>query len=81
MAGSGGKHSVAEWKERLLYFNRCCAYCLQPESAVGHMTQEHMTPLVQGGSDDIENIVPACSGCNSSKGRKNLLQFANYGDL
>lgn len=58
-----------------------CFYCarkLGPAPApwdveAGHIypdarTFEHMTPRSRGGSDEIENIVIACWGCNEAKG-------------
>lgn len=40
-----------------------CFYCPSKE----RITQDHMIPLVRGGSHTIENIVPACVHCNSRK--------------
>jgi len=40
-----------------------CAYCGGPFHDV-----EHFIPRALGGSDDFENLVPACSECNAAKG-------------
>lgn len=75
LQGVGGNVTQAEWRERVAYFNGCCAYCgerMEPP------TQDHMTPLSRGGAHLIENIVPACRECNSSKGTKNLLDYLIY---
>lgn len=39
-----------------------CAYC--PESA---QTVDHVVPVSRGGRTTVDNVVPACRSCNSSK--------------
>jgi 5-methylcytosine-specific restriction endonuclease McrA len=78
-AGGGGCHTVGEWRDRLEYFNHCCAYCLAHESECGPLTKEHVLAISSAGSDDIENIVPACTPCNSRKGPRSLLRFFSLG--
>lgn len=51
------------------YCNRC-AYC---GKYLDHPTIDHVIPLFSGGNNSMENIVPACTSCNSSKGKKSLL--------
>lgn len=43
-----------------------CAYCGSPEQ----LRLDHVVPMARGGANDPENIVCACSPCNSRKGRK-----------
>lgn len=50
-----------------------CAYCGVPTllTAQGHpqrRTLDHVIPQKFGGSDDLDNLKIACSGCNSRKG-------------
>jgi 5-methylcytosine-specific restriction endonuclease McrA len=62
-----GEHSTAEWLLKLQEFGHRCAYC-GTEGADFH--RDHLVPLVDGGSNSIGNIVPACPSCNLSKGGK-----------
>lgn len=36
------------------------------------MTVDHIIPRSKGGSDLLENLVPACNKCNSKKDNKNI---------
>lgn len=50
-----------------------CAYC---ETSPGYeLHLEHLVPVSRGGSDDICNIVAACSPCNSSKRSLTALEY------
>lgn len=50
------------------YFGGRCAYCLGMATTI-----DHIEPLALGGQNALENLVPACRSCNSSKGAKPLL--------
>lgn len=63
-----GSHTAAEWRVLVDEYDGRCAYC----GSAGKMTRDHVVPLSRGGSDDIDNIVPACPTCNSSKGDRTL---------
>ena len=73
-----GECSPQEWAAILEEFGHCCAYCLRHESVVGKLSVDHMDPLSRGGTNEPENLVPACRPCNSSKSSKNLLEFLAY---
>lgn len=48
-----------------------CRYCgVGPDNAVLHM--DHVKPRSEGGSSDADNIVTACSLCNSGKSNRAL---------
>jgi 5-methylcytosine-specific restriction endonuclease McrA len=68
--GADGVHTAAEWRDKLAAFNGRCAYC----GGAGD-TKDHVVPLTRGGTNYIDNIVPACRSCNSSKGRKTLEEW------
>ena len=40
-----------------------CAYC----GATGNLEADHRIPICRGGSNCIENILPACRRCNRTK--------------
>lgn len=62
--------SKEEWGGRVAEFDKRCAYCLLPCDT---LTLDHFRPLARGGGHTLENTVPACSSCNSSK--KDALVF------
>jgi 5-methylcytosine-specific restriction endonuclease McrA len=66
-----GRNTAPE-RRRLLdsYLGRC-AYCFSAKAK--HF--DHVVPLSRGGSNDIDNLVPACAFCNVSKGNRSLLEF------
>lgn len=77
-ANASGSHTAAEWNSVKEYFGLHCAYCLRHESECGKLCRDHVLPLARGGSDDIDNIVPACRSCNSSKNAKTLTQMLYF---
>lgn len=61
-------HSAAERLNLFTEYCGLCAYCLAPANTI-----DHVVPAAMGGSNGIENIVPACGPCNFSKSDKPLL--------
>ncbi|MFD4257582.1 HNH endonuclease [Streptomyces sp. NPDC058534] len=43
-----------------------CAYCDRRDGT----TVDHLIPFADGGSDDLDNFVPACSPCNNKKRKR-----------
>lgn len=70
--------------------NGCCWYCgitlvrARPvdddNRDVIHrwFVADHIVPQSQGGTDDIDNLLPACWICNSSKGTRSLEEYRLY---
>lgn len=58
-----GTHTKDEWVAKLAFCGGCCTYC----GSHNHITRDHDVPLSRGGSNRIDNIVPACRTCNSRK--------------
>lgn len=48
--------------------NNKCQYC----GATKHLTIDHILPKSKGGGDNWENLVVACSKCNTKKGNRLL---------
>ena len=58
-----GSYTTVEWIALLQKWNWTCAYC----GDRGALQPEHRIPLARGGSNLIENILPACARCNQRK--------------
>ena len=67
-AGAEGEFTTDEFAALCELFENRCAYC----DTDAKLTADHVVPLSKGGSDHIENILPACQPCNSSKGTKSI---------
>lgn len=67
----GVEHSEYSRTAILARWKNACAYC---GSFATHL--DHVNPLSKGGADAEHNIVPACQGCNLSKGAKTLAEWA-----
>lgn len=57
-----------------------CVYCGEK-----HHTWDHLNPLIKNGEPtgyytEINNLVPCCNSCNSSKGKKTWKEFLDYLD-
>jgi len=67
----GSGISVSDWNELMNLYGYRCAYCNRELS----LTMDHVVPLRHNGQHTLDNIVPSCKHCNSSKGTKSLLQY------
>lgn len=69
-----GESSVSythqQWKETVIFFGGECAYCGRTMNKGERLTRDHLVPVAEGGTTSQSNIVPACSRCNSSKGKR-----------
>ena len=57
-------------KIKLNNANRCC-YCGEKVK----LSIDHLIPRILGGVDCSDNLVYACKTCNSSKGKKDLMEW------
>lgn len=48
-----------------------CVYCNKKVK----LEIDHIKPITLGGTNDVENLVPVCRSCNSSKRNKTLLSW------
>lgn len=60
-----------DWLTTKKYFNYECAYC----GVKSKLTQDHFIPVSKGGEYTINNIVPVCKSCNSSKLNKDFQEW------
>jgi 5-methylcytosine-specific restriction endonuclease McrA len=61
--GLYANYSKSEWEECKKHFDYKCAYCDKKE----RLSQDHFISLNKGGEYTVNNIIPACKTCNSSK--------------
>jgi 5-methylcytosine-specific restriction endonuclease McrA len=66
-----GHFTSAEWRSLVEIHDGKCAYCL----VVAPLEVDHRIPLKRGGTNWIENILPACGQCNRKKGQLTEAEF------
>lgn len=59
-------------KIKLLSGQRC-SYC----GSTSNLALDHIFPQKYGGKDIGDNLIYACRSCNSSKGKKDIMQWMN----
>ena len=66
------------WEEIKAAYDHRCAYCGKKDR---NLTKDHMVPIAKGGSDRMDNVVPACFSCNRRKNAKQLLDWDKFTHL
>lgn len=61
-----------EWRKLVRRYRHRCAYCGGND---GGLHMDHVIPLSRGGRHAIGNVLPACQGCNLSKGAKLVAEW------
>jgi hypothetical protein len=69
---AAGHHTREEFEALCEAFEFRCAYCGDAPDA---LTEDHVEALSIGGSDSIDNVLPACASCNASKGTESVDEF------
>ena len=70
-AGTESTLTYDEWHVILADHKHLCAYCGEERK----LLVEHQLPLSRGGGNTAQNVVPACSACNSSKGNRTVKEW------
>jgi 5-methylcytosine-specific restriction endonuclease McrA len=71
LSAPGPHHTAADRKRIFAEHGGLCFWCQQLGLPPAGATElDHVIPLVRGGSNGPENLVPACKSCNSSKQAK-----------
>lgn len=68
---AGGAYSYVEWLLLVASHGGRCAYC----RCIAMLHADHRIPLARGGSNSIDNILPACAPCNFRKGTMSEAEF------
>lgn len=62
-----------EWENIFRKTDSKCYFCGRLADTI-----DHLTPLSRGGDNKLDNLVPACRSCNSSKRTKTLEEYLTY---
>jgi 5-methylcytosine-specific restriction endonuclease McrA len=57
-----GSLTPQQWQGVFSFYEGRCVYCGESGTSI-----DHVLPIVRGGTHSIDNVVPACRRCNSSK--------------
>lgn len=64
---------LAFWREQ-------CPYCGMPIDII-LCTLDHVVPQCQGGSDELENLIPTCKLCNNKRGDEPLDEYLAHSGM
>lgn len=73
--GESPDFTFQEWKEVVIFFGGTCAYCGATPRKNKKLTKDHIVPVSMHGTTTPDNIIPACSKCNSSKGNREMKEW------
>lgn len=73
MDGTMSVGSIFQDEKIKMNSGRKCSYC----GSTDFLSLDHVYPRFVGGMDSCDNLIYACRRCNSSKGKKDLLEWLN----
>ena len=71
--GTMNMRTIFDDEKIKLQTGQMCNYCGSSDK----LSLDHIFPQKYGGKDDAENLIFACKACNSSKGKKDLMERMN----
>ena len=71
----GGQANWNAIRAEILQKNTVCVYCKEAVAT----EVDHIVPLSKGGTNDRENLAPACRPCNVKKGSRNPMKWSCNG--
>ena len=72
--GTMNMRTIFDDEKIKLQTGQICNYC----GSVDNLALDHIFPQKFGGKDDAENLIFACRACNSSKGKKDLMDWMDF---
>ena len=72
--GTMNMRTIFDDEKVKLQTGQICNYCGSTEK----LALDHIFPQKYGGQDNAENLIFACKTCNSSKGKKDLMEWMAY---
>jgi 5-methylcytosine-specific restriction endonuclease McrA len=66
--------TVDQWLSAIEVFDSRCAYCLRKLDVC---ETDHVVAISRGGTDNQDNVVPACGPCNVKKGTRPVWHMVN----
>jgi len=72
--GTMNMRSIFDDEKIKIKIGQICNYCGSTEK----LALDHIFPQKYGGKDNGENLICACKICNSSKGKKDLMEWMIY---
>ena len=69
--GTMNMRSIFDDEKIKLQTGQICNYC----GSAQQLALDHIFPQKYGGRDDADNLIFACKACNSSKGKKDLMEW------
>jgi hypothetical protein len=72
--GTMNMRTIFDDEKIKLQTGQLCNYCGSPDN----LALDHIFPQKYGGKDNAENLIYACRSCNSSKGKKDLMEWMNF---
>ncbi len=72
--GTMNMRTIFDDEKIKLQTGQICNYC----GSIDSLSIDHILPKKYGGQDIAENLIYACRTCNSSKGKKDLMEWMNF---